>query len=31
MILHAQGKLESLLQAYDAGAAPHRDVEMRSL
>lgn len=31
MILHAQGKLEPLLQAYDAGAAPHRDAEVRSL
>jgi 3-deoxy-D-manno-octulosonate 8-phosphate phosphatase (KDO 8-P phosphatase) len=31
MILHAQGRLEPLLKAYDAGAAPHRDVEVRPL
>jgi 3-deoxy-D-manno-octulosonate 8-phosphate phosphatase (KDO 8-P phosphatase) len=31
MILHAQGALEPLLEAYDAGAAPHGDVRVKPL
>jgi 3-deoxy-D-manno-octulosonate 8-phosphate phosphatase (KDO 8-P phosphatase) len=31
MILQAQGRLEPLLEAYDAGAAPDREVKVRPL
>jgi 3-deoxy-D-manno-octulosonate 8-phosphate phosphatase (KDO 8-P phosphatase) len=31
MILQAQGRLEALLEAYDAGSASHREVKVRPL